>query len=296
MANREKKIEKYYSMNRRFLKNILRNLVEWEGLPESIDERALNDYVLFGGFAAGFQYNGEVIVAEGALSGIDHYYRPTWYTCSNAKIMPVQRRRVGVGCCICYNTPNYQFPESFQKLVDLYAWRLADISLSEEISIRNSKAALVPLVKDEKEAIRFNSLMEKVYDGDSFAIGYKLPIGRSVDDMFLPLRARENLVVDLLADARRSTLADFFSMLGVKTIAVDKKERTNLLEMSSDGQQRKITSDIIMKPRQRWCKEMNDRFGTNISVKFNEEEVDKYELQTLLEGRTVSGSDRNINA
>lgn len=273
MGNKIKKIEKYYSVNRRFLKNILRNLVIWEGLPDSIDERALNDYVLFDGFASGFQYNGELIVATGSLSGIDHYYRPTWYTCANAKIVPVQRRRVGVGCCICYNTPNYQFPESFNNIVDLFAWRLADISLSEEVSIRNSRAAYVPLVKDEKEAIRFGRLMEEVYDGDSYAIGYKLPIGKNAGDMFLPLNARDNLVVDILADARRSTLADFFSQLGVKTIAVDKKERTNLMEMNSDSQQRKITSDIIMKPRERWCKEMNARWGTNISVRFNEEEV-----------------------
>lgn len=273
MGNKIKKIEKYYSVNRRFLKNILRNLVIWEGLPESIDERALNDYVLFDGFASGFQYNGEIIVATGSLSGIDHYYRPTWYTCANAKIVPVQRRRVGVGCCICYNTPNYQFPESFNNIVDLFAWRLADISLSEEVSIRNSRAAYVPLVKDEKEAIRFGRLMEEVYDGDSYAIGYKLPIGKNAGDMFLPLNARDNLVVDILSDARRSTLADFFSQLGVKTIAVDKKERTNLMEMNSDSQQRKITSDIIMKPRERWCKEMNTRWGTNISVRFNEEEV-----------------------
>ena len=294
MGKKEKKIEKYYNLNRRFLKNILRNLVEWEGLPDSIDERALNDYLIEEGFAAGFVYNGDVIVATGALSGIDHYYRPTWYTCSNAKIIPVQRRRIGVGCCICYNTPNYQFPENFQNLIDLYAWRLADISLSEEVSIRNSRAAVVPLVKDEKEAIRFNTLMEKVYDGEAFAIGYKLPIGKSTADMFLPLRARDNLVVDLLSDARRSTMADFFSMLGIKTVPVDKKERVNLMEMSSDGQQRKITSDIILKPRQRWCDEMNERFDLNISVKINEEEVKKYE--TILEGGAASGSDREPRA
>lgn len=283
---KEKKIDKYYNVNRRFLKNICRNLVEWEGLPDTIDERALNDYILFGGFAAGFVYNGEIIVAEGALSGLDHYYRPTWYTCANAKITPVQRRRVGVGCCICYNTPNYQFPETFNQIIDLYSWRLADIALSEEVSIRNSRAAYVPLVKDEKEALRFSRLMGEVYDGDSYAIGYKLPIGKGVGDMFLPLRARENLVVDILSDARRSTLADFFSSLGVKTIAVDKKERTNLMEMNSDSQQRKITSDIIMKPRERWCREMNERFGTNISVKFNEEEVQKYGTLEYEAGRT----------
>ena len=274
--NKVKKIDKYYNINRRFLKNILRNLVIWEGLPETIDERALNDYVLFGGFAAGFVYQGDVIVAEGSLSGIDMYYRPTWYTCANPKITPVQRRRVGDGCCICYNTPNYQFPESFNQIVDLYAWRLADIALSEEVSIRNSRAAYVPLAKDEKEALRLGRLMADVYDGDSYAIGYKLPIGKTAGDMFLPLNARENLVVDILSDARRSTLADFFSSLGVKTIAVDKKERTNLIEMTSDDQQRKITSDIIMKPRERWCEEMNARFDTNISVRFNEEEAVKY--------------------
>lgn len=272
-----RKIDKYYSLNRRFLKNILRNLVSWGDLPETIDDRALNEYLLFnGGFASGFVYEGDLIVASGAISGIDVYNHPVWYTSANAKITPSQTRRIGDGCCICYNTSNAEFPETFNDLVDIYAWRLADISLSEEVSIRNSRAAFVPIVKDEKEALRMGKLMAEIYEGEPTALGYKIPIGKTPGDMFLPLNARDNLVVDLLSDARRSTLADFFSMLGVKTLSVDKKERTNLMEMSSGDQQRKITSDIIMKPRERWAREMNERFGTNISVRFNEEEVLRY--------------------
>lgn len=281
-----KKIDKYYQLNRRYLKNILRELVIWEGLPDSIDERALNDYLIQNGFAAAFYYKGELIVAEGSLSGLDHYYRPVWYTCANARITPVQTRRIGVGCTICYNTPNYQFPENFQNLLDVTAWKLADISLSEEVSIRNSRATIVPIVKDEKEAARFDKLMQRIYDGDAFAIGYKIPIGKTAAEMFMPLKARENLVVDVLADARRNALADFFSMLGVKTIAVDKKERTNLIEMTSGEQQRKITSDIILKPRERWARETNERYGTNISVRLNEEVI----ADALLESRPEAGS------
>jgi hypothetical protein len=68
-------------------------------------------------------------------------------------------------------------------------------------------------------------------------------------------------------------MADFFSETGVKTIAVDKRERVNLEEMSSNDTQTKIACDIMLQPRQKWAEEMNAMFGTNISVKFNEEVI-----------------------
>ena len=271
-----------YNHNRRYLKNILRNLVKWEGLPDTIDERAHNELVLFGGFDVGFRwsgtdigsgkrYNNDIVVANGACAGIDLYGKPTDYTSANARITPSVHRKIGVDCAICYNTSNYIYGENFNTLVDIYADLLTEISLSERTSVRNSRVVLVPTVRDDTEAIRVSNLLEQIYEGDSHALAYEISEldGKNI----FPVKARDNIVVAELADARRCVLADFFSEIGVKTLAVDKRERVNLAEMDSNSQQLHLSSEIIMQPRRYWAQEMNRIFGTNISVSFNEEIV-----------------------
>jgi hypothetical protein len=148
---------------------------------------------------------------------------------------------------------------------------LADTTISMKTSIRNSRVTILPTVNDDKEAIRVNDLMQQIYDGEAFALRYKV---NDFDGQTLfPIRAKDNIVVSELADARRCIMADFFSETGVKTIAVDKRERVNLEEMSSNDTQTKIACDIMLQPRQKWAEEMNAMFGTNISVKFNEEVI-----------------------
>ena len=89
-----------------------------------------------------------------------------------------------------------------------------------------------------------------------------------------PIKAKDNIVVSELADARRSIMADFFTETGVKTLAVDKRERVNLLEMNSNADQIKIACDIMLAPRKLFAEQVNAMFDTNISVKFNEEVLD----------------------
>ena len=274
--------DKLYSHFRRHLKNLLRNYFVWEGLPDTIDARALEETLLFEeGFIVGFQWNeasgrnaeykGKVIVSGGALAGIDLYQRATSFRSANPVIIPPVARTPRFDCVPLFNTKNYRFGENCNTVVNIYADMLADTTISMKTSIRNSRVTILPTVNDDKEAIRVNDLMKQIYDGEAFALRYKV---NDFDGQTLfPIRAKDNIVVSELADARRCIMADFFSETGVKTIAVDKRERVNLEEMSSNDTQTKIACDIMLQPRQKWAEEMNAMFGTNISVKFNEEVI-----------------------
>lgn len=284
--DKEKKGARYtklYAHFRRYLKNLLRNYFLWE-LPDTIDSRALEEMLLFEGFAVGFEcsevegdeFKNKPIVSSGALAGIDLYQRPTTFVSANPRISPSVMRRVGKDCVPCYNTLNYQYGENCNTLVDIYADLLANVTLSMRTSVRNSRVCLVPTVSDTEEAIRVGNLLDQLYDGDSSALAFE--IGDITGNNLFPIKAKDNIVVSELADARRSIMADFFTETGVKTLAVDKRERVNLAEMDSNGDQIKIACDIMLAPRERWAEEMNKMFNTNISVKFNEEVV-RNELQ-----------------
>ena len=278
----QKRYDKLFNHFRRYLKNLLRNYFIWEGLPKTIDARALEEYLLFDGFTVGFKWNesndpkykGKIIVAGGALAGIDLYQRATRYVSANPVIIPPVSRIPYVDCVPGYNTRNYTFGENCNNVVNIYADMLAEETISMKTSIRNSRVVLLPTVKDDKEAIRVDELLQQIYDGESYALQYQV---QDFDGKTLfPIKAKDNIVVSELADARRCIMADFFTETGVKTVAVDKRERTNLAEMSSNDTQTKIACDIMLTPRQLWADQMNALFGTKISVRFNEE-VTNYE-------------------
>lgn len=286
-----KRYEIYRRHERRFLKNILRNLFIWEGLPETIDARALEEQVLFGGYTVGFKWHDDIIVAQGALSGVGLYQQTTTFTSANHMIIPPVKREIGKDCAVCYNTSNFLFPEKDIELVDIYADLLAEVTLSMKTSVKNSKVCIIPLVKDDKEAIRVSNVLRQMYDGDSYALAYEIDEldGKTI----YPIKARDNIVVSELADARRCILADFFSEIGVKVSAVDKRERVNLMEMDSNEQQLKLSCDTRLRPRERWSEEMNKILNTNISVKFNEKEILNYGLQPQdIKGMATSVSDK----
>lgn len=275
-----KRYDKIFNYSKRYLKNLLRSLFIYKSDTPSIDFQAHEENLLFrSGFSVGFktdavidkELKNNVMIASGAISGVDAYFRPTLFTPANPRIIGPVKRTPGVDCAICYNTQNYQFPETVNPIVDIYADLLAHVMISTRTSVINSRVTLIPTVADDKEALRVTELIKKMYEGESYALAYEISDldGKSI----FPVKARDNIVVSELADARRNILADFFSEIGVQTLAVDKRERTNLMEMDSNSQQQKISCDVMLKPRERWCEEMNRIFGTNISVKFNESEV-----------------------
>lgn len=268
--------EAYVSYHRKNLKNFLMNWITWDGLPDSIDSRFLNDSLIMRGFCVGFEYSdGEIYVTDGAISGLDEYYRPTKFTASNIKFTGV-KREIGKTCAVCYNTYDYSSPFSLAPMIEIYARRLADIDLSIDTSVRNSRVCVIPVVKDEKDAIRTTQLLKDMYEGKPATLAYQSTSfdGKNGIEIF-PIKSKDNIVVSDLADARRSILSDFYSELGINNLAVDKKERTNLAEMSSNEQSLAIAGQIFLEPRKRWADEMNELFGLNIVPKFNEEMFNK---------------------
>ena len=280
----------YIEFHRKELRNFLMNLYEWNGLPKTIEERFFNDQVLFKGYCTAFKYvDKQIYCTNGAISGLDRYYRPTNFTASNIYFKNL-KREIGKDCVVCYNTLNYQHPEEDNccALIDITAYRLAELDLSLDTSVKNSRVCLIPVVGDEKEAIRTAEVIKKMYEGKPAVLAFKTAFNKEVQ-MF-PIKARDNIVVSELADARRNIMADFYSYLGIDTIAVDKKERTNYKEMESNKTQLLINGLRLTEAREIFCKEMNEMFGTNISVRLRKETLDQEVLEDV-ESRTETTTD-----
>ena len=285
-------LEAYAAFHRKELRGFLWNAYEWDGMPETIDLRFFNDQVLFNGYGTCFDWkDGNFYCTNGAISGLDRYYRPTDFVSSNIYFKDVHRK-IGKDCVVCYNTLNYQHPQedSCRDLVDIFAYRLAELDLSIDTSVRNSRVCIIPVVNDDKEAIRTAEVLKKMYAGEPAALAFKTAFSNT-DVQIFPIKAKDNIVVAELADARRNIMADFYSYLGINTIAVDKKERTNLAEMGSNKTQLLINGDRMLEARQVFCDEMKKVYGLDISVRLKEAKEVLEDVESGAETATNSESE-----
>ena len=271
--SREKK-NIYKSFHRKKLKNILRKMLVWEGLPDTIDENYLNDALLFKGYVGGFSYKGNIVVSEGALAGLKLYSRPVDFNPSSPFINLKKALKIDEECFICYNTPVYKTPETFNAVVEMFADRLTEIALSIDTSVKNSKVCVIPVVDNKEEAIRVTQILEQMYEGESAVLSYKNKSFNGENGIqIFPIKAKDNIVVKELKEAFDDIMCEFYEFFGIKCNTMqNKRERVNLSEMNSNDDQIEIARHIILDPREKWADEMNAKFGCNISVKYRESE------------------------
>lgn len=272
------KVEIYKNFFTRQLKNILRVRREWTGFPDTVDTQLLNENLLFNdGFSVVYEYKGDIITTTGALAGLNREFRPTSFTSANPYVLPAQERTPGKDCVIIYNTPRYQFPETFSDIVEFYSMRMAEIAISMDTSIKNSRVCIIPIVRDEKEANRTAKILNDMYEGKPCALSYASAFSSDNRDILFPIKARDNIVTSELQDALNQEWNSFYQTIGVINTAVDKKERTNLTEMTSNLEQLELNKSIWTGPHmERSIEELKEVFGLNIELNLRGEEVEEY--------------------
>lgn len=281
-------LEVYTEFHRRELWGFLENLYEWEGMPETVDIRYFNQMVLCTGFAPLINYKGEYITSQGAPHGLDKYFRDTKYRISNPFLDPLDTT-VDSQTVILFNTLNYRQPESCELLVEIFARRLAQIDLSLDVSLKNSRASIIAVVEDDKDALRVVTTLNDIYRGEAAAVTTSAAWKDSTQ--IFPLKPKDNIISAELADCRKNVMAEFYEYLGIDTVAVDKKERTNLMEMQSNAQQLYINGLRLDAAREFFCKEVKRVFGLDINFKKNKPEEVMMNAESMPEAGADSAAD-----
>lgn len=282
----------YYKLNHRYLEDLVRHQFKVK-VPESIDDRYFMREILFNGYCTVFTYKNKTVCASGSLSGIGEYYKPLKFTPAVPFFETAGKvYNIGTECTVVYSSDDYENPgkNGLKDLVDAFACRLAEIDLSIDTSIVNSRVTLVPVVSDPKDAERTREILAQIRSGKPAVLSYRSSIGDKNYEI-MPINARESCVVDVLTDARKNVLNAFLDMISINNVAVDKKERTNLDEMSSNDEKLGITLDAILEPIKEGFKRCSEMFGEEFSIELTDakkKEVDADAGETLPED---SGTD-----
>lgn len=87
-------------------------------------------------------------------------------------------------------------------------------------------------------------------------------------DTFTAIPAIPPYIVDKLDTHIQDAWNDIYTVLGIQTQNIEKRERVQAAEVYASVEQNQIFKHSAIECRERWCEECNKKFGWNISVEW----------------------------
>lgn len=258
------------------------NLFQWEGLPDTIDERALNLDLVLSGKVCWTKFNGELYALTGDVGGEPNvYYEPQEFIIANpilgSKKVKIRHRDgsqtvEGLDGILMANSDVDQMSDrtagGLFGLIYQYAGLLADNISSLNISQINGRISQIWTADDEALGRTAELILKDIYEGKPYKI-----IAQDMIDKVGVLPAAQtgqsNTLLNLM-EIHQFFLAQFYSELGIAAQGNLKRERINTAETELMTGSYDINIFNMLKNREEAVEQINALFGTSISIKLND--------------------------
>lgn len=266
IINRERYLI-YYEM----LKNVALTLIEWEGLPETIDKRYLEMTLYQQGKILFFKDEVYLALAYTPSGMVDVYNNPTEFTVCTASGYYNSKLNIKNSVPIFAN--QLRVPEI--KTVKYYAQQLATLSRSIDVNLDICSTIPVYMVPDDMRFSLENALKQKKMF-ESAILG-KQGFGE-IEIQTLGLESIKYYISDKLAQQFQNKWNEAMTWLGVPNIAVQKKER-----MISDEVERLQGGAIACRntrlvSRYEGAEIINRMFDLNIKPRFRDYDISNLDM------------------
>jgi hypothetical protein len=247
------------------MSNICMNVFEWEGIPDTVNERFLEKTLFYNGVAC---YLRDEIIGGLALSTtlsgkLDVYGDPVQWVAYGANgYNKVCNSHDSV---LIWN--NYMRVPTFFT-VRQYARRLYEIQRAIDVNVKAQKTPVM-ILSPESQRLTMKNLYLK-YDGNEpFIFGDNaLEIGD-----IQALRTDAPFVSDKLHVLFNNVWNEFLTFCGVENMNVEKKERVVEAEAVGNYGNVEVQRNVFLDSRRKAAEQINKLFGTNINVRYRSDVV-----------------------
>lgn len=255
------------------------NAFEWDGLPEDILERHIENTLFTYGKAIFFKDPGmSFMCLECQNSGQVNVYGD-----------PLSYRAIGMGYnktyreedCVIIENNKLRLPTD--PFIMFYVNKMAEAERTMDVNIKACKTPVI-FACDDKDVLTFKRIFQQV-DGNVPAIFADR--GLNLDSIQSFQTGVKFMGKDLM-DYSNSVENKLLTFLGVNNSAVDKKERLITDEANANNQLISEFAELQLEARQRACKAINEMYGLNVSVKRREtveNSVESVEKEDKLDGQ-----------
>lgn len=254
-----------------YLTSLAISSIEWEGLPASIDARAVEYILLHFGCGALFTESGGHLFAQAApADNVNMYYNPNkinlytpngdFYTrhCNiwvdGGEVMP----RDAVACF------DNMTRSPLVHWIRLYAARLAQFDRVIDVNVGAQRTPWMLRAPEESKG-SVKAMQRRLAANDQF-----IPVNDAADGIIGAevLQTNAPYVVDKLMADKKKLLDEATTLLGVDNANTEKKERVNTQEVLSNNEQIAVMRQSRMKCREEFCETANVVFGLDLSVRW----------------------------
>lgn len=253
---------------------------EWEGLPETINEKYIERYL--------FDYGKAIFFKDPSMSfmclqahdtgEVNVYGEPLRYLATGFKY---SRHYNADDCVIIENNP---LREATHEFVMHYVNKLTEAERTMDVNIKACKTPYI-IACDDKDVLTFKRIFQLI-DGNVPAI--YADKGLNLDALNV-LTTNTEFLGNVLMDYKKTVENELLTFLGYNNVAVDKKERVNVDETNSNNEIIESFADLQLKSRQSACELINNMYGLNVSVKRREVTSD-VGRSTLLDNESDNGT------
>lgn len=252
------------------LMDIAISVFEWHDLPEGVDARMLEYWLLQNGFVVFFH--------DDDLKDSTNGNAPEGYAVLPAMISgqwdmynyPIDRRAYATnGMNVALDETNSEFIfNDYLRIpmfptLQLYAQRLAQIDRTIDVNVQSQKCPKI-LRGDESERLTFENMMAKVEENYSWFWAYKSVDLSQIDvlDVAAPYVSNDMQIL------KHQLWNEALTYLGVENVNTEKKERLVSSEVMTSMGDVEVSRFTRLNAREQACDKINELFGLNVSVTF----------------------------
>lgn len=267
---------------------IVFKLLDFSGIPETIEETFLKYCIFIMGKAVFFRLDQDIIeqkqsgvipLKSGDLVAMNGntantqtaYYMYRDVLVNNPAFSKSYNLTPGIDCEVVYCTEPDKFKlygyGGLYNLIARTATILADNDLSINIIQKNTRLTNVLGADDEPTRISAEAAVQAMYEGKPYMVAQKSLVADLASFPMTQTTANKDIVQ--LIEARQYIYSHFYESLGLQTHDNMKKERLITEEINDNEELSALNIDDIIDTVQQGLERVNEMFGTNISVSLN---------------------------
>lgn len=249
-----------------FIQNMLSKtaqMFEYDGLPDSIPKRELERMLQVNGNVFITKVNDELYAFTGGEGGeLDAYYRPTIYTVANPWLNLSKEYRIGVDGIRVLNDSEGM---GLMPILNKYAVLISDAETSLDVATVLARITMTISAPDDKSKASAEMFISKILDGDFSIIGDSALFDGVKANTLMDSAQRLQQLIEVLQYLKASV----YNELGIGAATNLKRERINVAEVEQSNSVLIPFVYDMLKCRQLYFDEVNDMFGTSISVELS---------------------------
>lgn len=274
----------------------LQSMFIYEGLPDSIPAKWLENYLLVNGSCVFIETDKGLIVTRAGIGGQpDEYYIPTECIVTNPYIQ-AEYNKVYKRDENCVLMVNDTYAQGLLPMIKKYCAMLVENDITMNIADIMSRASLILSAADDQTRESAELFIKRLFEGKLSVIG-ETPFLVANQDKALSIEqlSGANQTITNLIEYHQYLKASLYNELGLNSNYNMKRESINSGESQLNDDMLHPLIDNMLKERQEGLERVNKMFNTNITVKFNSAwMVNEREEQAAIESLENEG-DGNDN-